>query len=290
MKNQNISQKKPSLKKYIILAVIIPLLIITAMVFIFFSQELKSDPASEAIIRQIAAVKLNTDPNNPIDPNTLTSEDFAQIKELTLSHTPYLAAKLLNKEPNDLTKEDTFKILTYTVEHMDSNNISAVMSPIYLELSDIKLLKKLKNLQTLTIGAVRLPEKNIPTWMKILAKYGIYDLSERYNIDLSPLKNLTSLNTLNLEDSHVKNIEPLSKLINLKELNLNDTSVSDLKPIKKLTNLENLMLRSTDVSDLGPIRGLTKLQSLELSRAKNVTNIKPLRGLICESLISMGHS
>ena len=54
-------QTKHSYRKYIIAAVIIPLIIIAALVFIWFTQEQKSDPASEVIIHQAVANKLNKD-------------------------------------------------------------------------------------------------------------------------------------------------------------------------------------------------------------------------------------
>ena len=264
MKNNDSTNKKttarsPNKWNYVMIVFIV-LLVIASLTYIFLTQNQEPDPASEAIIRYVAAAQLNKDPND------LNDEDFTQIRELTLSIRAYIAAKQLHKKPSDLTSEDTYQILDYITKNMKLN-YSAVMSVIYLELSDFRLLNKFRNLQSLTISSVRLPEKNIPRWMKILEKLGIYNLSERFYIDLSPLKNLSGLNTLSLDSSHVKNIKPLSKLINLKELKLNGTKVSDLEPIKDIQNLDSLFIRNCPNITDEQVEDLQKaLPNLQINR------------------------
>lgn len=243
------TQKKPSWLKYIIAAVILALFITAALVFILFTQEQSSDPASEKIIREIAA-------------------------------------KQLNKEPNDLTDNDFAKITKFAIRSQ--------------ELTDIKLLEKFINLQNLTLNNIKFPSRQIPIWMNILVKIGIYDLNEKFLLDLRPLKNLSSLQELSISGSKVSNLEPIkgclnlqilyidrtlicdlkpiSEMTRLKELYLNETKVSNLELIKKLTNMEMLNIRLTQVSDLEPIKGLTKLNFLDLSETQ-VSDLEPINGL-----------
>jgi hypothetical protein len=64
MKNNNIQndfQKKQSHRRYKIAAVTSLFLAIASLVFIYFTQEQNSDPASEKIIREITASQLNKD-------------------------------------------------------------------------------------------------------------------------------------------------------------------------------------------------------------------------------------
>ena len=187
----------------------------------------------------------------------------------------------LNKDPNDLTDEDFAKI---TKLRLFSS-----------ELSDIKLVEKFTNLESLEILCYRFSQKDIPKWMKLIAKLGIFDLNERFYIDLSPLKNLTKLQRLSLSSDSVtsfrgsqrrsygiviylpeglpfKNIKPLSGLVNLKELNLNSTRVRDLKPLKGLKKLQVLLLDGSHVSDIKPIKELKSLESLSIRNCKNITD------------------
>ena len=117
-------------------------------------------------------------------------------------------------------------------------------------LSDIRPLEKFTNLEKLQLCRIDPPQENIPKWMKLLVKFGIYNLKNRYSIDLYPIKNLSNLQKLDIDDMPIKNIKPLASLINLKELALKTADVSDIKPLKNLTNLQNLCLLEINISNI----------------------------------------
>ncbi len=240
MKNDEkiITQKKTSQRKYILMAGIVVLLIISALVFSFL-QKPKPDQASEYLIRQLAAKELNKDPNE------LTDEDFAGIKEFEIG-------SIVNSYGSGVVDD-------------------------YKELSDIKLLEKFTGLQELSL-LIRFPQEDIPKWVKIMAKWGIIDLRKRFAIDLTPLEKLNNLERLHINSSQIKELEPLSNLVNLRYLSLGDIQVSDLKLLKKLTNLETLQMYQTSISDLEPLRNLSNLQSLDIWDVK-VSNLEPLKKL-----------
>jgi Leucine-rich repeat (LRR) protein len=215
------SRKKPSWRKYILVAVFLALLITASLVYIYFTREQVPDPASENIIRQAAAKQLKKDPNE------LTELDFAKVIGL------YLTGK---------------------------------------KLKDIYFLEKFPHLEALYMEAVYLPEKDIPKWMKILARMGIYDLSKRFVLDLSPLAKLSNIQSLVISWNWINDIEPLSELVNLKELNLSKTMVSDLEPTKNLTNLQELYLHETNISNLEPIKNLKNLKILDIRNCINITD------------------
>ncbi|MBN2589985.1 MAG: hypothetical protein JXA96_08980 [Sedimentisphaerales bacterium] len=183
LKEQN-NKKKP-LRKYILTAEIVVLLIISALVFSLFQPEPKPDPASEALIRQEAAKNFDKNPND------MTDEDFAQIHSFTLGENMY----------------------------------ASMANPI--ELCDIKLLEKFTGLEWLSLGKISYPRDKIPLWMIMLAKFGIYDLNEKYVLDLSPLKNLDNLLTLIICNMPIKSIKPLSSLTNLQILFIVNTNITD---------------------------------------------------------------
>ena len=71
-------QNKQSYRIYIFDAVVILVLIMSALVFALFTQEPKSDPVSKKLIHKTIAKLLSKDPNH------LTDADFAQITRLHL--------------------------------------------------------------------------------------------------------------------------------------------------------------------------------------------------------------
>lgn len=223
----------PSRKRYIFAAVIVILLLVAALVFIWFTQEDKPELSSERVIREAVAKQLNKDPNE------LTDEDFSLFKEILIGRYGGLV-------PLDET--------------------GFLLIPAF-ELSDIKLLEKFTNLQMLDMYSINFPKSIIPKWIKLLEKYGIINSRDRFYIELTPLEDLSNLHTLSFNGTSIKNIEPLSNLINLKKLNINNTFIQDLEPIKKLKNLKQLYIRGCkNISD-DQIKELQKaLPNLEIIR------------------------
>ena len=240
------------MRKYIIVSVPLFLMIAAALAFIFFTQEQKSDPASEKVIRIAAARQLHKDPNE------LTDEDFSKITEMSIIPT-------MGSGGNN-----------YWIDVSTGKYVSTLRMG---ELADIHLLGKFTNLQTLYLGRIKFPQQYIPKWMKILAKSGIFNLSEKFSIDLSPLENCSNLETLLLNESEIKNIEPLSRLVNLKRLSLSGTGVSNVEPIRGLTNLQRLDLSRTRTEDFEPLKYLKNLQALHLESAQ-ISDLEPVKELV----------
>ena len=96
--------------------------------------------------------------------------------------------------------------------------------------------------------------------------------------DITPLRDLSTLECLFLEDTLVSDIRPLANLSSLDWLDLGDTPVSDIRPLANLSSLEWLGLRGTDVSDIEPLTNLSSLEWLALG-ATPVSDIGPLANL-----------
>lgn len=177
----------------------------------------------------------------------------------------------LNKNPEELTDEDYAKITEFELRGKG--------------LCDIKLLSKLTNLQELSL-TIYYRESAIPKWMKVLSKLGIYDLKDKFYIDLSPVERLTDLKKLNLYASSVKNIQPLSGLKNLEELILDSTLVADIKPIKELKKLKVLNLCATKVTNIESIKGLVNMKELHLYDTK-ISDIEPIKDMTNLYILSL---
>ena len=82
--------------------------------------------------------------------------------------------------------------------------------------------------------------------------------------DVSPLKDLVNLESLDLRYNSISDVSPLKDLVNLKWLKLNGNSISDVSPLKDLVNLTELQLGNNNISDVSPLKDLVNLEMLHL--------------------------
>ena len=290
---QNDTPPKPSRRRYIIAVVVILLLIIIALGLTLFQQEPKPDPASEATIREAAALLIGKYPND------MTDKDFAKITEFTLTSVNLCDIKILEKFTG---LEKLFLInITYSqnaipkwMKILAKLNILNIKERFSIDLSP---LKNLPNLSYIHLGGAI---NNIEP-LSELKNLHILEMVNTKVSDLKPLSNLTNLDTLTIENSPVSNLKPIQGLKNLESLALYQTKVTNLDPIKELTNIQRLFFNenriayleplknlnkldslycdNTLVADLEPIKGLTNLQTLSLESTP-VSDIEPIKGLI----------
>ena len=124
---QNITEKRPSKRKYIIAAVCFVLFFIVALTTAILKWEPKPDPESERVLRSAAIINYKIQTEN-------------------------------NKELKDLTDEDLAMLTAFSFP-------SFIASPGFYDISDIKLLEKCTNLQELQLNMIKYPKKKIPKWI-----------------------------------------------------------------------------------------------------------------------------
>jgi internalin A len=108
---------------------------------------------------------------------------------------------------------------------------------------------------------------------ELAAQTGRLDLSCLQISDLPPeIKELDSLQTLDLSESQVRDLEPLMGLTSLMALNCFRTQVSDLRPLRGLSRLQTLDCSCTHVVDLETLRGLTSLIAFSCGWTKLIDN------------------
>jgi internalin A len=136
----------------------------------------------------------------------------------------------------------------------------------------------LAKIKTLKLSEVKgLDELDPCIFPEFKALKGLYLPPGKLN-DISPLKNLTNLESLRLAATAVKDLTPISALGKLDRLDLGRTPVSDLSPIATCVNLTELQIDETDVTDLSPLAKLTKLEMIQMKRTR-ISDLSPLRGL-----------
>lgn len=182
-------------------------------------------------------------------------------------------AAQLNKKPENMTCEDFESITKLSIVDKTKRGYMSGVG-----LSDIKLLKKFKNLRELDLSYIRPIQSEIPKWKKLLVKLHIIKISKTPLLDLKPLRGLKNLQILDLSNTNISNLEPIKNLKNLLRLYFKNTKVTDLEPLRGLTNLQELQFINTKVSNLEPIKDLKNLRKLATSMT-DVNDLEPLKEL-----------
>ena len=83
--------------------------------------------------------------------------------------------------------------------------------------------------------------------------------------DLSPLRSLTELNTLSINNNQIIDISVLQSLTKLRYLDLSDNQISDVSTLSFLKGLTILRLSDNKISDVSHLQSLTELEYLGLN-------------------------
>ncbi|MES2982791.1 MAG: COR domain-containing protein, partial [Verrucomicrobiota bacterium] len=107
--------------------------------------------------------------------------------------------------------------------------------------------------------------------------------------DLTPLENLTSLQSIDCSHSQVSVLSTLVNLAFLQSIDCSHSQVSDLSALVNLASLQSIDCSSTQVSDLTPLENLTSLQSIDCSHSQ-VSDLSALEKLTSLQSINCSHS
>lgn len=127
------------------------------------------------------------------------------------------------------------------------------------KLTNFDSLKKLTNLNEVIIDRIisvnESEEKELDysalQYLNNLTYLNIED--ETSNIDANYIKNMTKLNSLDLEVKSIKNISQLETLTSLETLKINKSNVTNIDFIKKLQKLYNINLEHNLIADISAL-------------------------------------
>lgn len=132
----------------------------------------------------------------------------------------------------------------------------------YNSITDITPLKSLTNLETLSLSGLILTDidaiSSLVNLKELNLYYSLFKVDRNATSNISPLKNLSNLEILNLGYCNINNITTLQDLQNLKKLGLEVNDISDIIPLKKLNSLKELNLRGNTKIDNNSIQMLQK--------------------------------
>ncbi len=101
------------------------------------------------------------------------------------------------------------------------------------------------------------------------------DLAGTNVTDLTPMSDMTGMESFFLRETQVSNLAPLARMIRMKHIWLGRTKVIDISPLTRMTDMKEMDLTGTQVSDLTPIGGMTGMVWLSLEGTL-VNNLSPL--------------
>lgn len=221
--------------------------------------------------------------NKAIDAHNKSVQSYSQadkdaataiLEDLETASDPAVAAWAANvKKQTGMIQE----VVIFKDKHLEQAVRNAVNKPAgSLYKSDVKNITKLtalgKSISDLSgiENLLNLQELNLSG-----------DNSQKtynYISDLSPLKELTGLTHLMLNNNNISDLTPLKGLTKLVYMELNNNAISDLSPLSTLTKLDRLFLNFNKVLDISIVRSLTSLTWLCLE-GNPISDITPLKGL-----------
>ena len=145
-------------------------------------------------------------------------------------------------------------------------------------IKNIQPLSNLTQLQTLLLKQDGLTDI---TPLKTLVNLQELDVSENLEIaDISAIKEMKKLRTLNLCFNKIKNVDEIAGLTALEYVNLSNNKITTLPDLKNLTEVTFLDISNNELTDISAIVGMKHLKELNLSGNTGIKDIKPLANLI----------
>lgn len=129
---------------------------------------------------------------------------------------------------------------------------------------DLRGLRHVRSLSQLNIPGHRIEILQPLVGLNNIASI---DLSrQRFDLDLRPLAESTTLERLNLAVNNKSDFSILANLTNLRWLSLSGNNIDDLSFLSELSELETLILCCAGITDISPLSNLTTLRELTLNQ------------------------
>lgn len=150
---------------------------------------------------------------------------------------------------------------------------------IYAELKDIHFGSQLivENEENISVNvlnntetkSIKFEEENMyKSVIKQLAdKFEIEANDENYTIKIK-LEDIEKVDSLDINNSHIKKLTGLENFTKLKELNISNNNITDISCLASLTDLETLKCYGNTITNLTPIKKLTNLKYLSVAKNK----------------------
>lgn len=186
------------------------------------------------------------------------------------------SGEILGSDLLEITELTACYELISSIEGLQYCQELSILDISYNYITDFRPLSGLSNLKELYVWANSTSDLSYLSDLKNLTHLGIGENLSAFKIsDISPLRNLSSLEFLDLYETDVSDITPLEDLTDLTELYLSCNKIVDINALSELTNLIELDLSDNEITDIGALSGLKELIKLDLC-INHIKDIRPL--------------
>ena len=179
------------------------------------------------------------------------------------------ARRLLGKETGDITRADLENIteLMLVGEESISNSEDIIIHGATIEVAgtpvksfgDVSSLEDIANMPNLTTLVLCNQDISDLSPLEGLHPVSLYLHGNRIS-DLTPLKDMTSLETLYISSNPLGDLSPLSGLFRLTRLGIGATEITDLDDVAKISGLSRLEIH--DCPNLEDVSALSEMKSI----------------------------
>ena len=171
------------------------------------------------------------------------------------------------------------------VEHIkvaifgEAKTLVAVYARSPDDVTTLKPLQHLYDLRELDLAGTEKTDLDLRPLTQ-LKSLETLDISNTKFEDLSPLFKMESLNVLEARGIDRESLDVIAKLTNLKELNLRQCKAKALPSLKRMVKLETIQLRDSDFEDISGLDGMESLVELRVVNTKVTvapSNLKRLK-------------
>ncbi len=213
------------------------------------------------------------------------------------------------KEPQNIVKYCQGDFVEYreTFYYVNNRKLELIDKGI-LNISDIKHLRDLKNLERLNLrnnqintisgleSLVNLKKlylsnnkiKRIDN-LAALIKLNLLALNDNQITEIINLDHLSKLKHLNLSNNQISEIKGLNNQISLKELELPGNKISIINNLQMLKSLEQLNLGSNEISEIQGLDNLVNLKRLNIEKNK-LNSIQGIGNLKNLEILKLNHN
>ena len=177
-----------------------------------------------------------------------------------------------NNELEEEHKEESSAENIYVVEDIELSEYEDLkQEAIYINISD-------ENLQIAINEALNKDNLNERITLKEISSLEYLNLNDKNIENLSGIEFAKNLKILDLSNNNIREIKPISALTSLEELNLSDNNIEDITSIKYLKNLKKLNL-SNVVRNLNQETEIAESNDLNENTYNSIKNISAISGL-----------